>query len=171
MRSDFRDLGGYDQVGRGLKRLADGDRLVRIGYGLYARSATAPISRATVPQQPLPMLAAEALDRLKVKTAPSTFDRAYNEGTSTQVPTGRVIGVKGRFSRKIRYGGQNIVFERWSAEAAISSEVSDETAATRSAVDQLRLRMELDNELAADLIREANALREPGGPVCSWQFE
>ena len=50
--------------------------------------------------------------RLKVKTAPSTFDRAYNEGTSTQVPTGRVIGVKGRFSRKIRYGGQNIVFER-----------------------------------------------------------
>ena len=54
MRSDFRDLGGYDQVGRGLKRLADGDRLVRIGYGLYARSATAPISRATVPQQPLP---------------------------------------------------------------------------------------------------------------------
>ena len=36
MRSDFRDLGGYDQVGRGLKRLADGDRLVRIGYGLYA---------------------------------------------------------------------------------------------------------------------------------------
>ena len=112
VRSDFRDLGGYDQVGRGLKRLADGDRLVRIGYGLYARSATAPISRATVPQQPLPMLAAEALDRLKVKTAPSTFDRAYNEGTSTQVPTGRVIAVKGRFSRKIRYGGQNIVFER-----------------------------------------------------------
>ena len=112
VRSDFRDLGGYDQVGRGLKRLADRDRLVRIGYGLYARSAAAPISRAMVPQQPLPMLAAEALDRLKVKTAPSTFDRAYNEGTSTQVPTGRVIAVKGRFSRKIRYGGQNIVFER-----------------------------------------------------------
>lgn len=112
VRSDFRDLGGYDQVGRGLKRLAAKGDLVRIGYGLYARSATAPISGATVPEQPLPMLAAEALARLKVRTAPSTFDRAYNEGISTQVPTGRVIAVKSRFSRKIGYRGQEIVFER-----------------------------------------------------------
>lgn len=112
MRRDFRDLGGYDQVGRALKQLVAKDRLVRIGYGLYARAIPAPISGVTVPGLPLPMLAAEALTRLNVPAAPSTFDRRYREGTSTQVPTGRVIAVKGRISRKIGYGGRSIVFER-----------------------------------------------------------
>ena len=112
MRPDFRDLGGYDQVGRALKRLTAGDRLVRIGYGLYARSISAPISGTTIPALPLPMLAAEALTRLKVQAVPSTFDQRHNEGASTQVPTGRVIAVKRRISRKIGYGGRNIVFER-----------------------------------------------------------
>ena len=112
MRRDFRDLGGYDQVGRALKGLTAKDQLVRIGYGLYARSISAPISGATVPALPLPMLAAAALTRLKVPALPSTFDQRYNEGASTQVPTGRVIAVKGRISRKIGYGGRDIVFER-----------------------------------------------------------
>jgi len=59
-----------------------------------------------IPAKPLPALAVEVLSRLKVETAPSRFARAYNAGTSTQVPTGRVIAVKGRFSRKIGYGGK-----------------------------------------------------------------
>ena len=38
LRSDFKDLGGYDQVGRVLKQLLDEGRLVRIGQGLYTRA-------------------------------------------------------------------------------------------------------------------------------------
>jgi len=36
---------------------------------------------------------------------------AYNEGRTTQVPTGRVVGVKGRVKRKIGYAGKYITFE------------------------------------------------------------
>lgn len=112
LREDFRDLGGYDQIGRGLRRLTSRGQLVRIGYGVYARAVLSPLSGKTVPAKPLPALALEALSRLNVETASASFARAYNAGTTTQVPTGRVIAVKGRFSRKIGYGGKYAVFER-----------------------------------------------------------
>ncbi len=112
LRRDFGDLGGYDQVGRGLRRLVAKGQLVNIGYGLYARAAVSPLSGKTVPAKPLPALAIEALARLNVETAPSSFARAYNEGTTMQVPTGRAIAVKGRISRRIGYEGKYTVFER-----------------------------------------------------------
>lgn len=112
LRRDFEDLGGYDQVGRGLRSLAAKGRLLRIGYGVYARAVLSPVSGKTIPSKPLPALAAEALARLDVEIAPSSFAQAYNDGATTQVPTGRVISVKGRFSRKIGYDGRYAVFER-----------------------------------------------------------
>ena len=116
LRGDFRDLGGYDQVGRSLRNLTSKGQLVRIGYGIYARAVLAPISGKAIPAKPLPALAVEALVRLDVETAPSTFARAYNAGTTTQVPTGRVIAIKGRFSRRIGYDGKYAVFERVSRQ-------------------------------------------------------
>ena len=116
LRGDFRDLGGYDQVGRSLRNLTSKGQLVRIGYGIYARAVLAPISGKTIPAKPLPALAVEALGRLDVETAPSTFARAYNAGATTQVPTGRVIAIKGRFSRRIGYDGKYAVFERVSRQ-------------------------------------------------------
>ncbi len=112
LRADFKDLGGYDQVGRGLRRLVAKGKLVKIGYGLYARAAVSPLSGKTIPTKNLPALASEALERLNVEMAPSSSARAYNAGLTTQVPTGRVIAVKGRVSRKIGYGGAYVTFER-----------------------------------------------------------
>ena len=112
LRGDFQDLGGYDQVGRSLRSLTAKGRLVRIGYGVYARTVLSPVSRKSIPAKPLPVLATEALARLGIETAPSSFAREYNTGTTTQVPTGRAIAIKGRFSRKIGYGGKYAVFER-----------------------------------------------------------
>ena len=112
LRGDFKDLGGYDQVGRGFRRLAAKGRLVRICYGLYARATSSPLSGETIPAKLLAALAVEALARLGVETPPSSFARACNEGASTQVPTGRAIAVKGRILRKIGYGGKYAVFER-----------------------------------------------------------
>lgn len=112
MREDFRDLGDYDQVGRALRRLVAKGRLVRIGYGLYARAAVSPLSGRTVPARSLPALAAAALERLDVEVVPSGLARAYNAGRTTQVPTGRVIAVKGRISRRIGYDGKYVTFER-----------------------------------------------------------
>ena len=84
---------------------------MKIGYGLYARATRSPLSGNTVPEKNLPSLAVEALKRLKVEVGPSQETRAYNEGRSTQVPTGRVLAVKGRISRKIGYDGKYVSFE------------------------------------------------------------
>ena len=118
LRGDFDDLGGYDQVGRALRRLTAKGELVRIGYGLYARTIPSPLSGKTIAAKPLPALALEALKRLNVETAPSSFARAYGEGATTQVPTGRLIAVKGRISRKIGYDGKYASFERIPGSAA-----------------------------------------------------
>ena len=53
LRRDFEDLGGYDQVGRALRRLTAKGRLVRIGYGLYARAVPSPLTGGTMVAQTL----------------------------------------------------------------------------------------------------------------------
>lgn len=112
VRADFADLGGYDQVGRELRKLVRGGKLVRVGYGLYARADVSPLSGKTIPNKNLPALATETLRKLNVETRPSSHVRAYNSGRSQQVPTGRMIAVKGRISRKIGYDGKYVSFER-----------------------------------------------------------
>ena len=112
IRKDFEDLSGYDQIGRVLRQLVAKGKIIRIGYGLYAKATISPLSGKIVPRQDIQSLAEEALSRLKVEVYPSSFDRVYNEGRSTQVPTGRVVGVKSRISRKIGYDEKKVVFER-----------------------------------------------------------
>ena len=114
LRRDFKDLGGYDQVGRALKDLTSKGQLIKIGYGLYARTSLSPVSGKVVAVKPLPTLTVEALERLDVQTMPSMFAQANTAGTSTQIPTGRVIAVRSRISRKIGYDGKYISFERLS---------------------------------------------------------
>ena len=111
IRNDFEDLGDYDQVGRSLRQLVKKGKIVKIGYGLYAKATISPLSNRTVPRRGLRDLATEALKKLKVEVVPSNYDRAYNEGRTTQIPTGRVVGVKGRTARKIGYDGKYITFE------------------------------------------------------------
>ena len=118
LRRDFKDLGGYDQVGRALRRLTAKGQLVKIGYGLYARTTLSPISGKTVAAKPLPLLALEANERLDAEAIPSTLAQANNAGAGTQVPTGRVIAVRSRISRKIGCDGKYVTFERRSQSRA-----------------------------------------------------
>ncbi len=111
LRKDFLDLGGYDQVGRALKHLADNGKLVRIGYGLYSKARISSLTGETIPTASLPTLAKEALERLGVKIMPSQAELAYNEGRSTQIPTGRLITVKSRVNRKISFKDTTIKYE------------------------------------------------------------
>ena len=111
---EFRDLGGEDQVLRALRLLVREGRLVRLGYGVYGRAETSQLSGR-------PMLAArggfvgaarQALDKLGVAWEPTEFQRAYNEGRSTQVPVNPAVRVKGRFSRQLRYQDAELRLER-----------------------------------------------------------
>lgn len=112
VREDFADVGGYDQVGRILRDLTRKGKIIKIGYGLYAKARKSSVTGQVVPVSPLPTLAKEALTRLGVKIAPSTLEKEYNAGRTTQIPTGRLIAVRGRVSRKIGYGGACISYEQ-----------------------------------------------------------
>lgn len=111
VRKDFEDIANYDQVGRSLRMLEKKGKVIKIGYGLYAKAATSPLSNRIIPRKSLRDLAIEALKKLNMEVVPSSYDQAYNEGRTTQIPTGRVVGVKGRVTRKIGYQGKYITFE------------------------------------------------------------
>jgi hypothetical protein len=59
----------------------------------------------------------EALRRVGVETLPSRLEEDYNAGRTTQVPTGRVVGVTRRVRRKVGYGAISLSFE-WAGSSA-----------------------------------------------------
>lgn len=111
---EFRDLGGEDQVLRALRTLVRDGKLVRLGYGVYGRAEVSRLSGR-------PMLAArggfidaarQALDKLGVSWEPTEFQRAYNEGRSTQIPVNPALRIKGRFARRLKYQDAELRLER-----------------------------------------------------------
>jgi len=112
---EFTDLSGERQVLRALRELTDEGKLIRLGYGAYARAEISPITQE-------PMLAGDGfgavsrqvLSKLKVGWQPGAAERAYNEGRSTQVPmTPRVrLSPGNRFNRKLRYKTMELTIER-----------------------------------------------------------
>ncbi len=112
LRDDFDDLGGYDQVGRSLRMLVKQGKIAKLGYGVYTKLKQSILTGKPITCKPLPVLAKEALEKLGVELTSSQFTKDYNEGRYTQVPTGRLIGVKGRISRKIGYEGTYVYYDR-----------------------------------------------------------
>ena len=108
------DTSDYDATMRAVRQLVrDGD-LVRIAYGVYAKTRKSPINGQ-------PIIAAsggidgvvrQALSKLKVKWANSKAIEDYNAGRSTQIPVNPVYRVESGFSRRFSYRGKEIKFER-----------------------------------------------------------
>lgn len=111
LRADFADLGDYDHVGRVLRILVKEEILVKLGQGIYAKAKRSALTGELVPQGGIIQATREALTKLGVKVLPSSLERAYNADSSTQVPTGRLIGTNKRVRRVIRYGSVQMSFE------------------------------------------------------------
>jgi len=111
LRADFKDLGGYDQVGRVLRGLVGKGCLLKVGYGIYTRAVKSPFNDELVLPKGLTTLK-EPIQRLGVEVTQTRFAQDYNAGRTTQVPTGRVVAVRGRIRRKIGYNGIFLSFER-----------------------------------------------------------
>lgn len=109
---DFFDLSERDQVGRVLRGLVTEGGLIKFGQGLYAKARRSSLTGNLIPVQPLPVLAKEALtSKLKVEVVATEAEERYNSGRTTQVPTGRLIAVKGRVSRKMGFDGKSISYQ------------------------------------------------------------
>lgn len=114
LRTDFAQLGGYDQVGRALRKLVAEGKLLKIGYGLYAKARISSITGK-------PMLASvggfkavseQALELLGVAWQPSDELVRYNKGETTQVPVNAKVIVKSRFNRKIYLRNMKLQIEQ-----------------------------------------------------------
>jgi len=111
---EFRDLGGEDQVLRALREMVRGNQLIRLGYGVYGRAVVSRLSGEPIlfSRNGFAGAARQALSKLGVPWEPSEAERAYNEGRSTQIPVNPVVRVKGRVSRQLRDGKQELVVVR-----------------------------------------------------------
>lgn len=111
---EFARLGGEDQIIRALRELVREGRLIRLGYGVYARAERSRLTGRPVltARDGFAGASREALTKLGVDWEPTEAERAYNEGRSTQVPANAVVRVKGRFARRLGYGGNSLVVER-----------------------------------------------------------
>lgn len=111
---EFADLSDEDQVLRALRGLVREGRLVRLGYGIYARTIISRLSGKPILHSPNGFTGAvrQALTKLGVEWEMTEWERAYDEGRSTQVPVNAVVRVKGRFSRRLRNGNKELVLER-----------------------------------------------------------
>ena len=110
---DFKDLSDSDQIGRVLRQMVKLKFLIKIGWGVYARAMVSSISGRPIPEKPITELARDALTKMGIKVAPTEYEKAYAQGITTQIPTGRSIGIReGRISRKIGYNGRNVAYER-----------------------------------------------------------
>ena len=111
---EFTDLSDEDQVLRVLRTLVREGRLVRLGYGVYGRAIISRLSGEALLYSPGGLVGAarEAMNKLGVRWELTDSERAYNEGSSTQVPVNAVVRVKGRFSRRLRDGDRELVIVR-----------------------------------------------------------
>jgi hypothetical protein len=111
MLSDFLDLSDRDQVMRALRKLIGKGLILKLGQGVYVKAIKSLIDDSLIPALSLQEIGKIVANKLKIKVIPNKYEVWYNEGKSTQVPTGLVISVLGRINRKIGFNGIYIKYE------------------------------------------------------------
>ncbi len=111
LRSDFKDIADYDQVGRVLRQLVSSELLMKIGYGLYVRARVNRITGKLMPDNPAGAdgVVIEVMEKLGVEYRFDNVSQMNLSGESTQIPANvKVLPKSSRFTRKIAVGEQLI---------------------------------------------------------------
>jgi hypothetical protein len=112
LRADFDRMGSASQVSRALKMVVSDGKLVRLGYGTYAKAQPSPLSGKPIPRQPLEALAWEAMERLGVKINLGKALNDYATGNTNQIPMSTTFNTGDRrISRKLVLGNRSVVYE------------------------------------------------------------
>ena len=112
LRTDFARLGSPSQISRALKALIENGRIVRLGYGVYAKAKPSILSGKPVPRAPLECLAQEALERLGVPVQLGRAQAAYASGQTTQIPVHTTFNTGNRrITRRLMVGRSIVRYE------------------------------------------------------------
>ena len=111
MLPDFLDLSDRDQVMRALRKLISKNLIMKVGQGVYVKAKESKLTGKIIPQVDLAEIGKAVAEKLNIKVLPSRYELWYNEGKTTQVPSGKVIAIKGTILRKIGFNGVYIIYE------------------------------------------------------------
>ena len=113
LRSSFAQLGTPSRITRALSALVVEGKIVRLGYGVYAKAKPSSLSGKPIPRKVLEELTPEIFEQLDVPISYGKAITDYVSGNTTQIPTALVIntGTK-RISRKISLGGREVKYEK-----------------------------------------------------------
>jgi len=113
LRSEFDRFGTASRVTRAIQELIAEGRLIRLGYGVYAKAKPSSISGNAVTRLPLESLAESALEALGVPSTLGTAREDYSQAKTTQIPMACVIGVgTSRIQRKLALAGRAVIYEK-----------------------------------------------------------
>ena len=112
LRSDFAELGSASQISRALKELLKDGKIVRLGYGVYAKAKPSIFSGKPSTRVSLEELAFEALQKLGVNVKLGRAQTAYASGKTTQIPMRATFNTgRKRVSRKLTVGIRTVEYE------------------------------------------------------------
>ena len=112
LRQDIQDMGSSRQISRCLKDLVEIGELIKIGYGIYAKSYISENIGKPIIKDGFDQACKEALTRLNVSWEPGSAEKAYNAGLSRQVPVRIIVCLKSRFRRHLSYGNRKLIVEK-----------------------------------------------------------
>ena len=112
LREDIEDMGSPRQISRCCKILMEMGELVKIGYGIYAKSYISEYIDRPVIAGGFGAACKEALTKLGVKWERGTAEQEYNAGLSTQVPVRAIVQLKSRFRGRLYYGNRKLIVEK-----------------------------------------------------------
>lgn len=112
LRADFESMGSASQISRALKGLTEAGKIVRLGYGVYAKARPSALTGKPIPRASLAELGQEALEKLGVSVKLGHAQAAYSEGKTTQVPARTTFNTgQRRISRKLTVGISTVHYE------------------------------------------------------------
>lgn len=112
LREDIEDMGSPRQISRCFKDLVEMGELVKIGYGIYAKSYISENLKRSVINGGFGQACKEALTKLGIKWEPGSAEQAYNAGLSTQVPVRTIVQLKSRYRGHLSYGNRKLIVEK-----------------------------------------------------------
>jgi len=119
LRADFADFGSPSRITRAITELLNEGKLVRLGYGVYAKAAPSILTGNPIPRKVLESLVVEAFDSLGIPIEWGAAHSAYKTGSTNQVPMSVTISTgTRRVSRKLKLGNREVVYEKSLARAS-----------------------------------------------------
>ncbi len=113
LRDEFSRFGTYRQVCRVVKELSEEGKLIRLGYGTYAKARPSSISGKPVVDESLLNIGLEVMKKMAIKADMGKDMRALIQGDSTQVPMLTIVNVgNSRICRKLSIGSRSLVYEK-----------------------------------------------------------